>query len=272
MKTLDASMRPEERSLRRQVADFYGDRGVADGYAARRYAGRGGQRLAGREMRIVAGLLPTGGRVLDVACGTGRIGAALGPDRGLVGLDLSAAMLRQAHATGGYKALARGDAYAVPFADASFDATVALRLVFHFPDPGPILKELARVTGPGGLVVFETANWSPRAGRALDAAHWGPQVFVHRPERIRRELEQAGLETLGAVDAFLVSPVLYRLLPSPATLALEQLESVLPRSLRCPDLLASQGASRLTRVAGSRQQKARMRMASLSRGDLCLWG
>jgi SAM-dependent methyltransferase len=240
MKTLDAvtpdatkALRNEERVLRRQVADFYGDRGVAEGYSARRYAGAGGERVAGRELRIVSELLPPGGRVLDVACGTGRLGASLGSRHELVGLDLSSAMLREAHATGGYQQLARGDAFSIPFADGSYDAAIALRLVFHFADPGPIIKELARVTRPGGVVVFEACNWSPRAGHALDAAHWGPRIFVHRANYVKRELERAGLEAPRAVDAFLVSPVLYRLLPPMGTRALERLESALPRAFRC---------------------------------------
>jgi SAM-dependent methyltransferase len=141
-------------------------------------------------------------------------------------------MLRQARGTGRYQ-LALGDAFALPFADGSFDAAVALRLLFHFPDPAPIVAELARVTRPGGVVVLETSNWSPRARWALDAGRWGPPVFVHQPEQVQRWLEAARLCPQRTVDAFLVSPVVYRLLPRLAAAALERLESRLPRSWHC---------------------------------------
>jgi ubiquinone/menaquinone biosynthesis C-methylase UbiE len=44
-----------------------------------------------------------------------------------------------------------GDALRLPFADASFDAAVATNLLFLLPDPRAGLRELARVTRPGGL-------------------------------------------------------------------------------------------------------------------------
>ena len=84
----------EDRALRRQVGEFYREERVAGGYVAQRYAGRAGRRVESRELAIVTGLLPDGGRVLDVACGTGRLGAALGRANGVVGVDYSPAMLR----------------------------------------------------------------------------------------------------------------------------------------------------------------------------------
>jgi len=225
-------MTREVQTLRRQVAEFYRKERVAAGYVAQRYAGAAGQRVASRELEIVRKLLPAGGRLLDVACGTGRLGTALGRVYEVFGVDLSPAMLRQAQSTGRYR-LALGDAFTLPFASGSFDAVVALRLLFHFSDPEPILRELARVTCPGGAVVFETSNWSPRARLALDAAHWGPPVFVHRREHVERLLRRVGLHPQRTVDAFLLSPVLSRLLPARGAAALEWLESRLPPSWRC---------------------------------------
>jgi SAM-dependent methyltransferase len=183
-------------------------------------------------MAIVMGLLPPGGRVLDIACGPGRLGLALGDTYDTFGVDLSPAMLAEARSTGHYE-LTLGDAFALPFANGAFDAAVALRLLFHFPDPRPILSELARVTRPGGRVVFETCGWSPRAGRSLDPARWGPPVYVHRSDQVRGMLAPLGLQPRRRCDAFLFSPLLYRLLPSFGAAFVERLESILPRSCRC---------------------------------------
>ena len=89
------------------------------------------------------------------------------------------------------------------------------------------------MTRPGGVVVVETAGWSPRAGRAWDSARWGPKVFVHKTDMIRSRLVAAGLRPLGSIDAFLFSPYLYRKLPPFGVFLLERLESWLPASLRC---------------------------------------
>ena len=89
------------------------------------------------------------------------------------------------------------------------------------------------MTRPGGVVVVETAGWSPRAGRAWDSTRWGPKVFVHKAEMIRSRFIAAGLRPAGSVDAFLFSPYLYRRLPPFGVFLLEHLESWLPASLRC---------------------------------------
>lgn len=222
-----------DQELRREVAEFYQREGTARDYVSQRYSGATGAYVVRRELAIVASLLPPKGRVLDVACGTGRLGSFLGTSHTLVGVDTSEAMLRQAGAHGRYELLVVGDAFALPFPDDSFDAAVALRLLFHFPEPLEILRELSRVTRPGGVVVVETAGWSPRAGKAWDSARWGPRVFVHRPDVIRDRLSAAGLRATRSVDAFLFSPYLYRRLPPFGVFLLERLESLLPARLRC---------------------------------------
>lgn len=100
-------------------------------------------------------------RVLDVATGTGLVAAALVRRTGcrVVALDQSEQML------GGLRArlaadarLARrieplvGQAEALPFPDASFDALTFGYLLRYVDDPEATLRELARVVKPGGPV------------------------------------------------------------------------------------------------------------------------
>ena len=106
-----------------------------------------------------AGLKP-GGVALDVACGTGKLTAALaevvGPTGRVVGVDLSPGMLDQARrAFAGVPGVEflLGNALALPVADASFDAaTIAfgLRNLSSFEDG---LREMARAVRSGGRVV-----------------------------------------------------------------------------------------------------------------------
>jgi len=243
-------------NLRRQVAEFYQREAIAREYVSQRYSGASGEGVARRELAIAASFLPQDGRILDVACGTGRLGNVLGASQTLVGVDTSEAMLQQARAGGRYAELVQGDAFALPFPDDSFDAAISLRLLFHFPDPLPILAELARVTRPGGVVVFETASWSPRAGRAWAAADWGPKVFVHKAEMIRDRLSAAGLRPTRGVDAFLISPYLYRRLPPFGVFMLERLESHLPTRFRCRSYWqAAVGGARGSEVASIGKQE-----------------
>ena len=99
-------------------------------------------------------------RVLDIAAGTGEPGLTLArlASRGSVtALDASAGMLRIAAAKAEARGLSNfdtleGDACALPFADASFDA-VSCRLGFmFFPDMQAAAREMARVLRPGGVL------------------------------------------------------------------------------------------------------------------------
>jgi demethylmenaquinone methyltransferase/2-methoxy-6-polyprenyl-1,4-benzoquinol methylase len=110
---------------------------------------------------------PEGARVLDVAAGPGNVSVELvrqGAD-GVVALDLSFNMLHEG-ARRGHVGIAwvNGDALALPFPDASFDAVTISFGLRNVPDPEAALAEFARVTRPGGRVVvceFAEPTWAP---------------------------------------------------------------------------------------------------------------
>jgi ubiquinone/menaquinone biosynthesis C-methylase UbiE len=97
-----------------------------------------------------------GQRILDVACGTGIVarGAAdrVGATGAVVGVDLSAAMLAVARRIRPDLQWRQGDAAALPFGDAEFDAAVSQMALMFFPDPVAALGELRRVVRSAGLV------------------------------------------------------------------------------------------------------------------------
>ena len=108
----------------------------------------------------VARLIRPGDTVLECACGTGTITAAIAPACArVVATDYSEGMLKQ---TG--KKLARypnvvveqADITHLRYADNSFDAVVAANVIHLLPEPGDALKELKRVTRPGGTIIVPT--------------------------------------------------------------------------------------------------------------------
>ena len=118
--------------------------------------------------------LAPGATALDVGCGTGRAVAVLrervGPDGAVVGVDLTPEMLAAAHAKGPPGALVLADVDRLPLATGRVDAVLAAGLLTHVPDPTATLRELRRVTRPGGtLAVFH-----PIGRAALAARHGRP--------------------------------------------------------------------------------------------------
>jgi demethylmenaquinone methyltransferase/2-methoxy-6-polyprenyl-1,4-benzoquinol methylase len=110
---------------------------------------------------------PHGAQVLDVAAGPGNVAVELirqGAGE-VTALDLSFNMLWQG-ARQGHVGITwvNGDALALPFDDATFDAVTISFGQRNIPDPEAALVEFARVTRPGGRVVvceFADPTWRP---------------------------------------------------------------------------------------------------------------
>jgi demethylmenaquinone methyltransferase/2-methoxy-6-polyprenyl-1,4-benzoquinol methylase len=125
--------------------------------------------------------LPARARVLDVATGTADLAIATlerHEDASVVGVDPSEKMLAigrvklARRGLDGRAVLERGDAQGLRFADGSFDATTIAFGIRNVRDRARALREMARVTKPGGRVaVLELSE--PRGG-------WlGPIVRFH---------------------------------------------------------------------------------------------
>lgn len=108
-----------------------------------------------RWRRFLVSRLPRdGGRVLDVATGTGLVAAEL-VRRGftVTGLDQSAEMLEVARRRfEGTVDVVEASAEDLPFDDAAFDHVTVTYLLRYVDDPGATLAELARVVRPGGVL------------------------------------------------------------------------------------------------------------------------
>ena len=118
---------------------------------------------------------------LDVACGLGddvagmkaRCGRAVGADRSATLL----ARARDRHAGAGCE-FVEADAGTLPFADGTFDAVRVDRSMQHIDGPGRVVREMARVARPGGVVLCAEPDW----GTFLLGGPQGPVA-----ERIARD-------------------------------------------------------------------------------------
>ena len=146
------------------------------------------------------GLKP-GMKVLDVACGTGNLAlpaARAGAE--VTGVDIAPNLVEQARENANREGLKakfdEGDAEALPYDDASFDAVVTMFGAMFAPRPELVAAELKRVCRPGGLIAM--ANWTPAGfiGQMFKTmgAHVTPPVGMPSPllwgveENVRQRL------------------------------------------------------------------------------------
>ena len=141
-----------------ELAGWQGAAASYDGFA-------GATRLFVPALVQAAGAKP-GMHVLDIACGTGVAAhAAAQAGARVTGVDFSPAMLVTARRLHPDMAFHTGDAEALPFADASFDAAIANFGIHHVEHPERAMTEAHRVLRPGGTFAF-TVWADPRENTA----------------------------------------------------------------------------------------------------------
>jgi len=167
---------------------------------------------------VAAAIAPEPGeRILDLAAGTGTSSsplAAAGAD--VICCDFSVGMLREGQRRQPNRAFVAGDALELPFASNTFDAATISFGLRNIVDSAAGLRELARVTRPGGrLVVCEfSAPTDPRFRRVyleyLMAAlpqiarqvASNPEAYVYLAESIQAWPDQAALAELIASNGW----------------------------------------------------------------------
>jgi SAM-dependent methyltransferase len=143
-----------------------------------RFQRDGWQRVAGKYENAWAGLtrlfiadlldaagLTRGQRVLDVACGPGYVAEAV-RDRGATpaGVDISSEMIRIARERNPDIEFHVGDAVALDFDPAQFDAVISNFGVIHTPDYAAAFAEARRMLRPSGVLAFTV--WAGPGGSA----------------------------------------------------------------------------------------------------------
>ena len=146
--------------------------------------------------------------VLDLAAGTGTSSQPF-RDRGatVVPCDFSVGMLRVGKHAKPHLPFVAGDATSLPFGDGTFDAVTISFGLRNIVDPDAGLRELLRVTRPGGRLVvceFSSPTWAPWRTVYLEylmkalpavarAVSSSPDAYVYLAESIRAWPDQRGL-------------------------------------------------------------------------------
>jgi SAM-dependent methyltransferase len=133
-------------------------------------------------------------RVAEFGCGYGRFASMLLPllaaGSSYTGFDSAATLVakgRTIFAESPYAAsFVRGEVHHAPLRDRNFDVTIAHLVLMHVPDPETVLREMLRVTRPGGLLI------------ACDANRNGHNALLHIEET--NEQENLPLEVFQAVN------------------------------------------------------------------------
>lgn len=160
-------------------------------------------------MLAEAAAVKAGDKVLDVACGTG-IAALAALERGagsVIGIDINPGMLAVARVKTDRVGWIEGTAEALPFEDGRFDAVLCQFALMFLSDRTRALREMARVTRPGGriaLLTWEALDRSPGYDRLVPLVRGivGPEAaealcapfVLGNPADIDAELGRAGLE------------------------------------------------------------------------------
>jgi SAM-dependent methyltransferase len=160
------------------------------GAAYDRFMGRYSRPLA-PQLADLAGVA-TGQRVLDVGSGPGALTAVLVERLGasaVVAVDPSAPFVAAVRERLPGVEVAQASAEALPFGDDMFDAALAQLVVHFMSDPIAGLREMARVTRPGGVVA--ACVWDHAGGRTPLTVFW----------RAARELDPGARDESGLAGA-----------------------------------------------------------------------
>ena len=145
--------------------------------------------------------LPRDAVILDLACGTGdfsKLVTAGDPGARPVAVDITERMLQLARSSGVLRAVC-ADASVLPFPDGTFDGVFIGYGLRNFPNLNQAIREIRRVTRPGGLLVsldfFLPANPILRTLYVAylygQGAFWGtilharPRVYTYIPDSLR---------------------------------------------------------------------------------------
>ncbi len=124
---------------------------------------RGRLRIVLREVERLA--IPPGARILDAGCGSGRVLDELARFGRVSGVDLSSDAVAAASARG-HARVSRAPIEELPFPDSSFHLVTCLDVIEHIRDDRHALRELFRVTRPGGHLLVTVPAY-----QALWSAH-----------------------------------------------------------------------------------------------------
>jgi ubiquinone/menaquinone biosynthesis C-methylase UbiE len=178
--------RRSERSYQKK-ADHYDDT----------FDGRFTLEFKEKLLKIVA--IPAGGRVLDVACGNGRLLQMLAVKHRFegYGIDISGKMAENAGRLNPAMVCKQAGCDAIPFEKDFFDVITVCAAYHHFPDVKGFAKEASRVLKPGGMLYIAEVYYPPLLRTLCNPLiKFSPagDVRFYGPEEITELLQATGFK------------------------------------------------------------------------------
>lgn len=218
-----------------QICDYEGS-----DYRIRFWEG-GGRDYEDRVERIAIQRLipPTGGRLIEVGAGYGRLAPLYRGYQQIVLFDYSRSQLefaREQYGDDGFLYVA-GNVYEMPFAPRVFDTVLMVRVLHHMEDPSAALRAIRGVMSRGSSFILEFANKQNLKAIArwlLRRQQWNPfdlapvefadLNFDFHPRYVRDTLKQVGFEPgrILTVSHFRIG-LMKRLIPTGLLVAMDSL-------------------------------------------------
>jgi len=183
---------------------------------------RGYHKLIDDQAAAIVRRVAEGRTALEVGCGTGLVMQRVaGFAAHVTGIDVSPGMLARARERG--LDVREGSATALPFPDAAFDVVYSFKVLAHVDPVEPALAEMARVTRPGGHLVFDAYNrrslrflvkraFGPRRTSstfdegAIGTRFDAPEVALRRARALGTVVDVAGIRIVTAHSGILRVP------------------------------------------------------------------
>jgi 2-polyprenyl-3-methyl-5-hydroxy-6-metoxy-1,4-benzoquinol methylase len=140
------------------------------------------------------------GKLLEVGCGLGHVLANLEDDFETYGIDVSEYGIEQARKNTPKSQLRVATAEQIGELPGPFDVIAAFHVVEHLEDPLAVLQECARMTTPGGLLVYATPNpeapFAQKKGMRWHGAKEPTHIAIKPPREWLDLTRQAGYRIL----------------------------------------------------------------------------
>lgn len=193
-----------EPDLRELEAHFQKSEPLSDDENDQRFERNRGANLD-RMYSFVRSMVPTG-ELLDVACATGRFLKRFQRSSGwqVRGIELSESYAARASASG--LSVDCGTLDTVNYGPETFDVVTVLDAFYYFPTPRVVLRQIARILRPGGLLFLELPAAGPRiwratsrigrllSGTSVPLLQSSDHIFYYAPRSLTLLIQDTGFE------------------------------------------------------------------------------
>lgn len=139
--------------------------------------------------------------ILDAGCGVGAFSETLVKDNSVYGVDFSEKSLEFAKKRG--LNTCTGDLKALPFEDGKFDLVLCIGVIQLIREYEKVIRELARVTRPGGTLLIETLNKNSVQRKVYSFLNRDKKFdLMFSKEELRRLFEGLGFKNIEFMSLY----------------------------------------------------------------------